>query len=113
MLALLSAACSLGNARGLYHPQATYRTKTFIAAAAAAVSIVPWTLVTMVGTNDELMRREEAGKGPADQGAGKVRDRENEPGQLTTRDLVQRWAWLNAGRGVLMLAATLLSFEAL
>jgi len=77
------------------------------------VGIMPWTLIAMTGTNDELMHREEAGKGPADEGAGKVRDRENEPGQLSTRELVQRWAWLNAGRGVLMLAATWLSFEAL
>jgi len=113
VLALLSAACSIGNARGLYHPQATYRTKTFIAAAAAAVGIVPWTLTAMIGTNNELMLREEAGKGPMDDGAGRVRDRENKPGQLNTRELVLRWAWLNAGRGALMLVATWLSFEAL
>lgn len=111
-IALLSAACSLGNAYALYHPRAPFRTYAFIAAAVPPLLFVPWTLTAMGGTNAELLRRRELSMGPLDEGAAKVKEAEREHG-TGTRELVERWAWLNYARTAMLLAATYLSFEAL
>lgn len=67
----------------------------YAAAAALVPSIVPYTIVTMVGINDKLMAKAQDG------GKTAVSDAE-------TRELLRRWARLNYGRMVIVLAGSLL-----
>jgi len=66
-------------------------------AGVAVLSIVPWTLLGMRGVNGELFAREKTGDNGDEEGV---------------REALRRWAWWNAGRGVLVAVGTLVAFDA-
>ncbi|KAL2844160.1 hypothetical protein BJY01DRAFT_215212 [Aspergillus pseudoustus] len=76
-------------------------TALYSAAAALTVAIVPWTLAAMAGTNRQLLDRAGAkGWVPTEEGAEE------------TEDLLYKWTFLNAVRGVFPLVGAVVGYLA-
>jgi hypothetical protein len=74
----------------------------YAVAAAAALSVIPWTLIVMLADNDELHRRGDAQRFAADKGEQK--EAKGDGRDLMT--LIQRWIFYNDVRASLALLAT-------
>lgn len=84
----------------------------FVAAAAVNMAIVPFTILLMSGVNSELHKREETGRGVKEEWT--LADPENKlSAEGTSKELIQRWSFLNSIRALFPLAAVVLGFEAL
>ncbi|KAL3461171.1 hypothetical protein BJX64DRAFT_261445 [Aspergillus heterothallicus] len=76
-------------------------TALYSAAAALTVAIVPWTLTTMLPTNNQLLERAGLkGWAPSDEAAEE------------TEDLLHKWTFLNAVRGVFPLLGAVVGYLA-
>lgn len=101
-----AAGNALGGAWG------TRRSMLFVAAAAVNMAIVPFTILLMSGVNSELHKREETGRGVKEEWT--LADPENKlSAEGTSKELIQRWSFLNSIRALFPLAAVVLGFEAL
>lgn len=74
--------------------------RLFMLAGLTTLSIIPFTLLVMLPTNNELFRLEGLGK----QLEGKEGGREMEE----VKGLVRRWSWLHVGRSLLPLVGAVL-----
>ena len=99
-LALVAGACHLLNAYGTHTQPQSVR---FIGAGILSLSVLPWTLVALGPTNLELMSREEKTESPGLESQKTV----------GTKELVSKWSNLSAVRGWLLLAGTILGFDAM
>ena len=74
-----------------------------MAAGVLSLAILPYTFVALGSTNAELASREEKTETSPDSGLR----------NLDIRELIQRWSDRSAVRGLLMLASTIISYDAM
>ena len=105
--ALLSSIAAFGAAYTHSHPQAPYRSRLFIAAGIATLSLVPYTLTVMRSNLSKLHIREENARIKTEKDGDSAKVSEE------TTILVTTWRNLNFVRGLLPLLGSILAFQAL
>lgn len=75
----------------------------FMAAGVLSLAILPYTFIALGPTNVELASREEKKEG----------DPNSELKNLSVKELISRWSARSAMRGVLLLASTIASYDAM
>lgn len=99
-LALIASGANFLNSYFTHTQPQHYR---FMAAGALSLAILPYTFLTLGSTNAELASRAEKKQGVSDTG---LRSR-------SVKQLIKRWSARNAIRGLLLLASTLVSCDAM
>ena len=99
-LALIATGANFLNSYATHTQPQHYR---FLAAGVLSLSILPYTFITLAPTNAELASREEKKEDSPDYGLS----------NLDVKELITKWGNLSAVRGFLMLASTILSYDAM
>ena len=99
-LALIATGANFLNSYATHTQPQHYR---FMAAGVLSLAILPWTVVTLAPLNTEFESREEKKADSPDTGLK----------SLDVRELISRWSDRSAVRGFLLLASTLVSYDAM
>ncbi|MCJ1359889.1 MAG: hypothetical protein MMC33_009892 [Icmadophila ericetorum] len=99
-LALIASGANFLNSYMTHTQPQHYR---FMAAGALSLAILPYTFVALASTNAELASREEQKEISPDTGLG----------SLDIKELITRWSNRSAVRGFLLLASTIVSYDAM
>lgn len=99
-LALITGSAHFLNAYLCNLSSQRYR---FLAAGVLALAMLPYTILALSSTNIELGRRQAKKDDGPDSGLKR----------LNIRELITRWGDLSAVRGFLMLASTIVSYDAI
>ena len=99
-LALIASGANFLNSYVTHIQPQHYR---FMAAGVLSLAILPYTFVALGSTNTELESREEKKENSPDYGLR----------NLDVTELINRWSNLSAIRGYLLLASTIVSYDAM
>jgi Domain of unknown function (DUF1772) len=99
-LVLIASGANFLNSYVTHAQPQRYR---FIAAGMLSLAILPYTFIALGSTNAEFSSREEKKENSPDYGFK----------NLDLKDLINRWSNLSAVRGFLLLASTIVSYDAM
>ena len=99
-LALIASGANFLNSYLTHTQPQHYR---FMAAGVLCLAILPYTFIALAPTNAELQSRKEKKENTSDY----------RPRDLDVRELINRWSNASAVRGFLLLASTIVSYDAM
>jgi hypothetical protein len=99
-LALIASGANFINSYVTHIQPQQYR---FMAAGVLSLAILPYTFMALSSTNAELTSREEKKENSPDYGLR----------NLNVKELIVRWSKFSAVRGFLLLASTIVSYDAM